>query len=147
KAFEFDVRIRIANDGASAEGVKIVSKDIAEGVVYDDSGVKITAFAVDHGAARPALGYRVDFGGHSVVLSGDTRVSENLIRHARGVDLLVHEVFVPETLERAGVPPQQAKNIIAYHLTPEEAGEVFARTKPKQAVFSHVCMPSARDEE
>lgn len=147
KAFEYDVHIRIENDGASAEGVKLVSHDIGEEVAYDDSGVKISAFTVDHGAARPALGYRIDFAGHSVVLSGDTRFSENLIRHAQGVDLLVHEVFVPETLERAGVPPRQAKNIVAYHLTPEEAGEVFARTKPKQAVFSHVCLPSARDDE
>jgi len=75
------------------------------------------------------------------------RVSETLVRYAQGVDLLVHEVFVPETLQRAGVPPARAKNIIDYHTTAEQAGNVFARTKPKLAVYSHVCMPTATDED
>ena len=113
----------------------------------EGAGVKVTAFEVDHAPVKPALGYRIDYAGRSVVLSGDTRLSENLIRHAQGVDLLVHEVFVPETLQRAGVPPERAKNIIDYHLTPEQAGEVFTRTKPKLAVYSHICMPTALDQE
>jgi ribonuclease Z len=80
-------------------------------------------------------------------LSGDTRVSENLIRHAEGVDVLVHEVFAPETLQRAGVPPERAKSIIDYHTTAEQAGRVFTRTKPKLAVYSHICMPAATNED
>lgn len=147
QAYEYDVRIRIENDGASRQGVSIVTKEIGEGVVYDRGGVTVTAFEVDHAPVTPAFGYRIDFGGRSVVLSGDTRVSENLVRHAQGVDLLVHEVFVPATLERAGVPPARAKNIIALHLTPEQAGEVFTRVKPKLAVYSHICMPSATDDD
>jgi ribonuclease Z len=61
--------------------------------------------------------------------------------------VLVHEVFVPDTLQRAGVPAERIKNIVAYHLTPEQAGEVFAETKLRLAVYSHICMPSAQDEE
>ncbi|MGH7486657.1 MAG: MBL fold metallo-hydrolase, partial [bacterium] len=99
---------------------------MSDGVVYEKGGVKVTAFEVDHAPVKPALGYRIDYAGRSLVLSGDTRVSENLIRHAQGVDVLVHEVFAPATLERAGVPPGRAKNIVAYHTSPEEAGEVFA---------------------
>jgi ribonuclease Z len=147
QAFEYDVRIRIQNDGASREGVALLVKEISEGVVYDKGGVKVTAFEVDHPPVRPAFGYRIDYAGHSVVLSGDTRVSENLIRHAHGVDVLVHEVFVPATLQRAGVPPDRAKNIIQYHTTPEQAGEVFTRVKPKLAVYSHICMPSATEQD
>jgi ribonuclease Z len=147
QAYQYDVGIRIANDGASAEGVRILAQDIGEGVVYEQGGVRITAFEVDHAPVRPALGYRIDYAGRSVVLSGDTRPSENLIRHAQGVDLLVHEVFVPETLERAGVPPERAKNIIDYHLTPEQAGGVFSRVKPRLAVYSHVCMPTALEQD
>jgi ribonuclease Z len=60
---------------------------------------------------------------------------------------LVHEVFVPETLQRAGVPPERAKNIVGYHLTPEQAGEVFTRVKPKLAVYSHICMPTALEKD
>jgi ribonuclease Z len=147
QAFEYDVRIRVANDGASADGAMILAQDIGEGVAYDRDGVKVTAFEVDHAPVKPALGYRIDYAGRSVVLSGDTRFSENLIRHAQGVDVLVHEVFVPATLQRAGVPPERAKNIVDYHTTPERAGEVFARTKPRLAVYSHVCMPTALEQD
>jgi ribonuclease Z len=125
----------------------LLVQDISEGVVYNKGGGKVTAFEVDHGAAKPAFGYRIDYAGRSVVLSGDTRVSENLVRHSQGVDLLVHEVFVPETLQRAGVPPDRANKIVAYHTTPEEAGQVFARTKPRLAVYSHICMPNATDQD
>ena len=61
--------------------------------------------------------------------------------------MLVHEVFAPATLQRAGVPPGRAKHIVDYHTTPEQAGEVFARVKPKLAVYSHICMPSATGQD
>jgi ribonuclease Z len=147
QAYEYDVRLRRQNDGASPEGVALLVREISDGVVYDKGGVKVTTFEVDHAPARPALGYRIDYAGRSVVLSGDTRVSENLIRHAQGVDVLVHEVFAPATLQRAGVPPDRAKNIIDYHTTPEQAGEVFTRVKPKLAVYSHICMPNATEQD
>jgi ribonuclease Z len=60
---------------------------------------------------------------------------------------LVHEVFVPETLQRAGVPPERARNIVDYHTTPEQAGEVFRRTSPRLAVYSHICMPTATQQD
>jgi len=71
-------------------------------------------------------------------LSGDTRVSENLVQFARGVDVLVHEVLDADTV-RAWFPtnPQAAEAILAKHTTPEQAGEVFARVKPRLAVYSH----------
>ena len=147
QAYAYDIKIRSENDGASANGVKLLAHDIGEGIVYDEGGVKITAFEVDHAPVTPALGYRIDYGGRSVVLSGDTKVSENVVRMARGVDLLVHEVFVPETLTRMGMPAERAKKIIDYHLTPEQAGDVFTRTKPKLAVYSHICMPSALEQD
>ena len=147
QAYDYDIRIRVDNDRASRDGIVLLPRDVGEGVVWERDGVKVTAFEVDHGPAKPALGYRIDHAGHSVVLSGDTRVSDNLIRHSQGVDLLVHEVFVPETLQRAGVPPERAKSIIDYHLTPEQAGEVFTRVKPKLAVYSHICMPNALEQD
>ena len=147
QAYLADISVRMANDGVPPDGVKLVAHDITEGIVYERGGVKITAFEVDHAPVRPAFGYRIDYAGRSVVLSGDTRLSENLIRHAHGVDLLVHEVLVPETLKRTGLPAERAKNIIAYHATPEQAGEVFARTKPGLAVYSHICLPTATAQD
>jgi ribonuclease Z len=147
QAFEYDIRIRSANDGVALDGVMLRVQDISEGVVYDKGGVKVTAFEVDHAPVKPAYGYRIDYAGRSVVLSGDTRVSEKLVRYAQGVDVLVHEVFAPETLQRAGVPADRAKRIVDYHTTPEQAGAVFARVKPKLAVYSHICMPAATEND
>jgi len=147
RAYEYDIRIRLNTDRASPDGVVLLAKDINEGVVYDKDGVKVTAFEVDHAPVKPAFGYRIDYSGHSVVLSGDTRVSENLIRYAQGVDLLVHEVAVPESFQRAGIPPDRMKNILAYHTTPEQAGDVFTRTRPKLAVYSHICLPTATEQD
>jgi ribonuclease Z len=147
QAYEYDIRIRLYDDRASPDGVVILVEDIGEGVVHEKGGVKITAFDVDHTPVKPAFGYRIDHAGRSVVLSGDTRVSENLIRHAQGVDLLVHEVASPETFQRAGAPPERAKSVVAHHVTPEQAGEVFSRTKPKLAVYSHIVLPTATEQD
>ncbi len=147
QAYEYDIGIRVADDRASPAGVVILAEDIAAGFVYEKGGLKVMAFDVDHAPVQPAFGYRIDYAGHSVVLSGDTRFSENLIRHAEGVDLLVHEVVVPETYRRAGMAPELARGIIAHHTTPEQAGEVFARTKPKLAVYSHIARPTATEQE
>jgi ribonuclease Z len=147
QAYEYDIQIRIANDGVAPDGVALRVEDISEGVVYDKGGVKVTTFEVDHAPVKPAFGYRIDFAGRSVALSGDTRVSEKLVRYGQGVDVLVHEVFAPETLQRAGVPADRAKRIVDSHTTPEQAGEVFTRVKPKLAVYSHICMPSATEQD
>ena len=143
QAFAFDIAIRISDDRASKDGVRLITTEVVEGVVYDEDGLKITAFEVDHAPVKPAFGYRVDYGGRAVVLSGDTRVSENLIRHSAGVDLLIHEVASAASFKRAGLPPERVKTVVGHHTTPEEAGEIFARTKPKLAVYSHIAHPTA----
>ncbi len=135
KAFEWDVRTRIADQKLAKENVEISVTEIKEGPVYDNNGVKVTAFEVDHGdLVKPAFGYRIDYGGRSAVVSGDTRFNENLIEHAIGTDLLIHQVAAvrPELLAS---PVFQV--ILAHHTKPEEAGVVFARTKPRLAVFYH----------
>ena len=147
QAFEYDIRIRLYDDRAAPDGVVILAEDITEGFVHENRGVKITTFEVDHTPVKPAFGYRIDYSGRSVVLSGDTRTSENLIRHAQNVDLLIHEVASPETFQRVGVPPERTTSIVGHHTTPEQAGEVFARTKPKLAVYSHIVLPNATEQD
>ena len=139
QAFAFDIHMRRdVDEKAPVDGIKVVSHEIKQGVVFDQQGVKVTAFLVDHSPVTPAFGYRVDYRGHSVVLSGDTRVSENLIRFAQGVDVLIHEALDSETV-RAWFPtnPKVAEAILAKHTTPEQAGEIFTRIKPRLAVYSH----------
>jgi len=148
EAYAFDIHIRRDVDtklpGAGAE---VIAKDIDQGVVYNSAGIKVTAFLVDHGEIKPAFGYRVDYGGHSVTLSGDTRPSENLIKFARGTDVLIHEVIDPDGF--GGVvsldTSEQRKKIIEHHTTPEQAGTVFTRVKPKLAVYSHIVPPDVPD--
>ena len=151
QAYAFDIRIRLSEKRQAPDGIMILAEDISEGVAYEKDGVKITAFEVDHGPIKPAFGYRIDYAGRSVVLSGDTRVSENLIRYAQGVDVLVHEVAVPETFQRLKMPPERAKaiakRVVARHVTPEQAGEVFSRTQPKLAVYSHIVLPFATEQD
>jgi ribonuclease Z len=143
QAFAFDIHMRRdVDEKAPAQGIQIVSRDITEGLVLDQDGLKVTAFLVDHAPVGPALGYRVDYRGRSIVLSGDTRASENLIRFARGTDVLLHETLDAGTV-RALFPndPGLAAGILAKHTTPEQAGAVFARVKPRLAVYTHA--PSA----
>jgi len=137
-AFAVDRAIRVSDDGMPAAGGRITAHDIGEQIVFERNGVKVTAFLVDHGALKPALGYRIDYAGHSVVLSGDTRQSPNLIRVARGTDLLIHEVAaIPE----AGLAGDAHLRVIASHHTiPERAGDVFTAAHPKLAVYSHIVL-------
>ena len=116
-----------------------MAHEIAEGLVLEADGIRISAFEVDHGGEElPAFGYRIDYQSRSAVLSGDTTFNENLIQHAQGTDLLVHEVTA--AAGGAAESPQQLKRIGSNHTTPEQAGEVFARVKPKLAVYNHLLL-------
>ena len=140
-AYEADVRIRQADEKTSSEGAKIVTRDIAQGVAYDRGGVKVTAFDVDHGdLIKPSLGYRIDYRGRSVVLSGDTRPSDNLVRFATGADVLLHEVAAarPELLAIS----EAARRIIGHHSSPEQAAVIFTRVHPRLAVYTHIVLLS-----
>ena len=138
QAFDYDVGIRVAGDLLPPGGGEIESQDICEGVVFDEDGVTVTAFEVDHRPVEPAFGYRVEHAGRIVVLSGDTRSSDNLVRHAHGADLLILNVVSADSLRRAGMAAEAVTRIVGNHTTPEESGEIFARVQPRLAVFSHV---------
>ena len=113
-------------------------------MVYKDADVTITAFEVDHRPVVPAFGYRFDSGGKSIVISGDTRPSENLIRHARGVDVRVHEVYLPEYLDKVDTP-EVAARLKAYHSSPEEVGDVAQKAGVKLLVLTHL-VPGNEDK-
>jgi ribonuclease Z len=148
EAYTFDVHVRRdVDEQLPAQGAVLTGKDIDEGVVYDSNGVKVTAFRVDHGLVKPALGYRIDYHGHSVVLSGDTRPSDNLVKFAHGTDVLVHEVLDPEAYQDIdnSLSTVQRDRVRNHHTTPEEAGKIFTRVAPKMAVYSHIVPPDVPD--
>lgn len=138
RAFAADIHLRRdVDEKASRRGIEVESHDIREGVVYSHNGVSVRAFLVDHGPVKPAYGYRVDYQGRSVVISGDTRVSEALVANASGVDVLLHEAIDPDFLRQQAPSPQLFDAIVSHHTTPEQAAGVFARTRPKLAVYTH----------
>jgi ribonuclease Z len=136
-AYRRDIEIRIADEQLPPEGVAVIVDEFdQDGVVFDQGGVRVLAFEVDHGAAiTPAYGYRVEYDGRVAVISGDTRYNENVIRYGEGADLLIHEVAIVRP-ELMSVPFIQ--RIMAHHTTAREAGMVFSRTRPKLAAFTHL---------
>lgn len=138
KAFAFDIHVRRdVDESFSPEGIKVVAQDIRPGKVYERNGVRVTAFAVTHGLVDHSYGYRIDYGGHSVAISGDTSPSDSLVAACKGVDVLIHEAIDLDLLRKL-VPNQQRRDaIVARHTTPEQAAAIFKKVSPQLAVFSH----------
>ena len=137
QTYATDINIRVKDEGLSRSAATFdVTEFNKDGVIYEQGGVVVTAFEVNHGdLIKPAYGYRVDYAGRSVVISGDTRFDENLIEAAKGVDLLIHEVVaIPEKL--FDVNPAM-KRVEAHHTTAEEVGTVFSKAQPKLGVLTH----------
>ena len=135
--------------GAGAKAVTFTLQGDST-VVLDEGGLKITAFRVDHGPIEPAIGYRFDYAGRSVVISGDTKLAGSLVAAAKGVDLLVHEAlqptmvkliedrFIAKDLPHVG---QIMHDILNYHTTPEEAAQQAAAAGAQALVFNHIVPP------
>ena len=135
KAYDWDIQARIADQDLKPANIRAVVSEFKPGVIYDQGGVKVTAIEVDHGELlKPAFGFRVDYDGRSVTISGDTRFSENLIDKGMGTDLLIHQVAA---VQEALLASPVFKVILSHHTRPEEAGTVFNRVKPKLAVYYH----------
>jgi ribonuclease Z len=103
--------------------------------VYSAAGVKVAAFSVEHADGDPALGYRVDAAGRSVLLTGDTTYRENIAAAAKGVDVIVCNVVAatPAMEKSAALAP-----ILAKLMRPEQAAALFRAAAPRMAVYSHV---------
>ncbi len=145
QAFDPDIQIRLVDEQLPLRGIEFdISEYSADGVVFDEEGVTVAAFAVDHGQyIKPSYGYRVDYAGRSVVLSGDTRFDENLIEAAQGADVVIHEVAAAR--EEMLAFDERIQLILDHHTTPEEAGIVFDRISPKLAIYSHLTLLSSPD--
>ncbi len=149
-AYSEDIRVR--TDGLEHEvagGYRVSVHEITAGVVYEKDGVRVTAIAVQHGAWRNAFGYRIDTADRSIVISGDTRPSEALVKTARGVDILIHEVYSASRLAPEDRPggkdwPRYCRE---YHTSDVELGQLAARIQPKLLILDHIIRMGASDEE
>jgi ribonuclease Z len=124
-----------ANALFKREYLDIAVHEIAPGLVYQDAGITVTAFSVEHDDGNPAFGYRIDAAGRSVLLSGDTTYSENVVKFGTGADLIVSNVVAfSEPMTKAGI----LKPVLDKLTTPEQAAAIFSKAKPRLAVYSHV---------
>ncbi|MBU1272125.1 MAG: MBL fold metallo-hydrolase [Alphaproteobacteria bacterium] len=123
-------------------------------VVYRADGLVVTAFTVNHEPVAPAVGYRFDYAGRSVVFSGDTAVSSHLNTVAAGADLLVHEALQPallsaidERLDNRGLAnlAQIMRDIVDYHSTPEQAADAARAAGVDALVLNHLVPPQPLD--
>ena len=162
EAYAEDAKYRIAHHGPEllrpaaepmeAHAVALGTGGALEGTarVLEEDGLVVTAFLVDHRPAAPALGYRFDYGGRSVVVSGDTAAYPPLAAIAKGADVLVHEAqanhivaILQRAAERAGLP-RQAKilsDIPDYHTTPVEAARFANEAGVRLLLLTHLTPP------
>jgi ribonuclease Z len=156
RAYAFDTKYRIAHHGesamppAGAETVAVTVSVPAPGqstVVFEKNGLRVTAFSVDHRPVVPAFGYRFDYAGRSVVISGDTGPSDSLVQNAKGADLLVHEALAAHMIERIREIAQRrdakrwAKlmgDIQTYHTTPSQAADIARQAGVSMLVLTHL---------
>jgi ribonuclease Z len=136
-------QIRVAGKEADPKALTISAHTlpVEGGVVFSRDGVVVTTFLVDHGHAKPAYGYRVDYAGHAIVLSGDTTYAPNLVTHAKGVDLLIHCLAVANR-ELEAAAPDYVNHFYEYLANPEMVGRILSEVRPRDAVFSHISLYS-----
>jgi len=142
----YDIDTRIADEGRVPLVPLVFPHELIEaGPVMQDDRITVTAALVDHPPMRPAFGYRFDCPDRSIVFSGDTKRSDNLVHLAKGADVLVHEALYEPGVERlvARVPNAAAlkKSIMSHHTSAQDAGRVATAAGVKTLVLSHLVPP------
>lgn len=149
-----DIQTRITDEGRPPLAPLIVPHELtAPGIVMQDERVKVTAAIVQHPPVVPAFAYRFDCPDRSIVISGDTRPSDNLIALAHNADVLVHEVMYMPALDQLIASEPDAKHLrehlLASHTTAEQVGRVATAAGVKTLVLSHFVpggIPAISDE-
>ncbi len=146
EAYRSDISYRLDGlEPANALGWQVNTHEITEGVVFQDDLIEVTAFKINHGSWDNAFGYRFVTPDKTIVISGDTRPSQNLIRYSEGADILVHEVY-----SQAGFDKKTEvwkKYHASHHTSTFELGEIAKKTKPGLLVLHHILFWDATEEE
>jgi len=149
-AYAEDIHLRTSGlEQEVAGGYRVNVHEIRNGVVYQKDGVRVTAILVNHGAWKNAFAYRIDTPDRSIMISGDTRPSEALVRAAQGVDILIHEVYSASHLKPEDRPggkdwPRYCR---LYHTSDVELGTLAARIRPGLLILNHIIRMGASDQE
>ena len=115
-------------------------------VIYEQDGIKITAFDVNHEPIEPAVGYAIEYKGKKVVISGDTKKNDLVLEMAQDADLLLHEVILNSLLKQTastigerGMSRNEKiiTDIQDYHTTPAEVANIAAKANVKKLILHH----------
>ena len=119
-------------------------------VVYDSAGVRITVIRVNHAPVAPAFGYRIDYKGRSIALSGDTVYAPSFVTAARGADVMFHDALNKDLIAAMGAKlatrghpntAQIMRDIQSYHASPEDAARAAKEAGVQALVLYHLVPP------
>jgi ribonuclease Z len=138
-AYQEDIEMRTKGlEGANPTGYKVNVYEIQPGVAYQDANVTVKAFRVPHGSWKYAYGYRFETKDRTIVISGDTTFTRDMIEQARGVDLLIHEVYCEAGF--ATRSEEWKKYHSSFHTASRDLARIAAEAKPKLLVLYHVLL-------
>ena len=155
-AYELDRGYRVAHHGAellNPELGTLQSKTIAEGVIVDQDGLRITAFEVSHPPIEPAFGYRLDYGDRTVVISGDSLVTDKIVEISNGADLVLHDAMSLQLVRGAAGMARTTgntrlatvlKDIQDYHATTDDLNRLSSEAEIGQLALYHL-VPAPRN--
>lgn len=146
KAYQPDIDYRIyGTQPQNDKGYKAIFTSIEEGVIYEDKNIMVTAFLNDHGDLAESYGFLIQTGDKTILISGDTGPSANLLRFGNEVDILVHEVYSQAGFEKK--EPDWKIYHKAHHTSPSELAKIAKKLNPKTLVLSHVLFWGSSESE
>jgi len=146
-AYQQDIDMRLHGlEPANDIGYKVNTTEISDtGVIYKDKHINVEAIKVEHGSWKSAFGYKFSHNGQSIVVSGDTRVSPELIKAAKGVDILVHEVYSQVGFNKRA--PVWQKYHSSFHTSTTQLAKIANQVNPKLLVLYHQLYWGSSDQD
>lgn len=142
QAMEFDIEIRIVDEGRPDIKDMVSIVEFGEGRVMEEHGLKVSALRVDHPPVTDCFALRFEHAGQSVVFSADTTFFPLLADFAKGADILVHEAMLEEGIERlvakTGNGARLREHLLASHSLAGEAGRIATEARVGRLVLNHL---------
>jgi ribonuclease Z len=145
EAWAEDISVRLVGGEPSiAAAYEVRVKEFVEGPVFSDENVRVIAFKVSHGKWQRAFGFRFETADQVIVVSGDTTFDENLIAHAEGCNVLIHEAYSAQGLSVR--EPEWQLYHSTYHTSGPDLGRLASRVKPDLVLLYHM-LPFGQSRE